>query len=78
MVPSKSVIATVAGLALLGPLTGAMAAAVREPDELTPAVLTFAVTASGLSVWGIGSAFWGLAAGLAVLGLNRLANLPTR
>ena len=34
------------------------------------AVTAFAVTASGLTLFGIGSAFWGLAAGLAVLGLG--------
>ncbi len=65
-------IATVAGLALVGPLTGALTGAMAEPDTHLPAVITFAVTASGLSLFGIGSAFWGLAAGLAVLGLGRL------
>lgn len=66
----KAFIATVAGLALLGPLTGALAAAMKEPEGQVPAVVTFVVTASGLTVAGIGSAFWGLAAGLAVLGLG--------
>ena len=36
-------------------------------------ILTFAVTASGLSMAGIGSAFWGLAAGLLALALDRAA-----
>ncbi len=36
------------------------------------ATVTFAVTASGLAFLGIGSAFWGLLAGLAVLGLDSL------
>ena len=66
-------IATVAGVALLGPLTGALAAAMKEPSDHVPAVATFVVTASGLAVAGIGSAFWGLAAGLAILGLSALA-----
>lgn len=69
----KAFIATVAGLALLGPLTGALAAAMKEPAGHVPAVVTFVVTASGLAVAGIGSAFWGLAAGLAVLGLSTVA-----
>ena len=30
-------------------------------------LLTFLVTASGLTLWGVGSAFWGLLLGLAVL-----------
>ena len=66
-------IATVAGLALLGPLTGALAAAMKAPDGHVPAVVTFVVTASGLTLAGIGSAFWGLAAGLAVLSLGTVA-----
>ena len=70
----KAFIATVAGLALLGPLTGALAAAMKEPQDHVPAVVTFAVTASGLTITGIGSAFWGLAAGLAVLGLATRAD----
>ena len=35
-----------------------------------PAVIAFVVTASGLAVAGVGSAFWGLVAGLAVLALD--------
>jgi benzoate membrane transport protein len=68
----KAFIATVAGLALLGPLAGALAAAVSEARNLTPAVVTFCVTASGLSLFGIGSAFWGLLAGLMVYWLDNL------
>ncbi|MBT4040060.1 MAG: benzoate transporter, partial [Rhodospirillales bacterium] len=37
-----------------------------------PAVLTLTATASGLSLFGIGSAFWGLALGLVALGLDRI------
>jgi benzoate membrane transport protein len=37
-------------------------------------VLTLAVTASGVTLFGIGSAFWGLAAGLAAVGLDALAS----
>ena len=36
------------------------------------ATAAFAVTASGLTLFGIGSAFWGLLAGLAVLALDWL------
>jgi len=39
-----------------------------------PAVLTLAVTASGLTLFGVGSAFWGLVAGLLALGLDALAD----
>jgi benzoate membrane transport protein len=66
-------IRTIAGLALIGSFTGALTAALAEEAKRFPAVLTLAVTASGLSLLGIGSAFWGLAAGLACLGLDRAA-----
>ncbi|MET0745406.1 MAG: benzoate/H(+) symporter BenE family transporter [Microvirga sp.] len=66
-------IRTIAGLALIGSFLGALTAALAEEARRFPAVITLAVTASGLSLLGIGSAFWGLAAGLACLGLDRAA-----
>lgn len=65
-------IRTVAGLALIGATAGALGAALTTETERFPAVLTLAVTASGMSLFGIGSAFWGLAAGLLALLLDRL------
>jgi len=67
-----ALIATVAGTALLGPLTGSLAAAMSREHERLAAVLAFAVTASGVTLAGVGAAFWGLAAGLLALGLERL------
>jgi benzoate membrane transport protein len=67
-----SLIVLVAGLALLAPLANALSIALRDERDRMAATVTFAVTASGLVVLGIGSAFWGLAAGLAVLGLESL------
>ncbi|EDP66643.1 benzoate transport protein [alpha proteobacterium BAL199] len=65
-------IQAVAGLALFGSLGAAAAGAfVREEDRL-PAVLTFVTTASGLSFFGIGAAFWGLIAGGILLLLSRV------
>ncbi len=66
-------IRTVAGLALIGAFAGALGSALSEEAKRFPAVLTLAVTASGLTLFGIGSAFWGLAAGLLALGLDSLA-----
>jgi benzoate membrane transport protein len=66
-------IRTVAGLALTGAFAGALGSALSEEAKRFPAVLTLAVTASGLTLFGIGSAFWGLAAGLLALGLDFLA-----
>jgi benzoate membrane transport protein len=66
-------IKTVAGLALMGAFAGALGSALSDEAKRFPAVLTLAVTASGLTLFGIGSAFWGLAVGLAALGLELLA-----
>lgn len=65
-----ALIATVAGLALLSPLVNALGAALAEPRQRLAATMTLAVTASGMALLGIGSAFWGLCAGLVVLGLD--------
>jgi benzoate membrane transport protein len=72
-------IRTVAGLALMGAFAGALSSALSDASKIFPAVLTLAVTASGLTLFGIGSAFWGLAAGLLALALDSLAlRLRTR
>ncbi|MBM6582364.1 benzoate/H(+) symporter BenE family transporter [Microvirga sp. BT689] len=65
-------IKTVAGLALMGAFAGSLGSALSEASKVFPAVVTLAVTASGLTLLGIGSAFWGLAAGLVTLGLDVL------
>ncbi|OZA00059.1 MAG: hypothetical protein B7X99_05605 [Rhizobiales bacterium 17-65-6] len=65
-------IATVAGLALIAPLTGALAGALQEEQDRLAAVVTFATTASGVAVLGMGAPFWGLLAGLVVFALERL------
>jgi benzoate membrane transport protein len=62
----------VAGLALLGALAGALAAALADPDRRDAAVVTFAVSASGITAASISASFWGLVAGLAFLALSRL------
>ena len=58
-----------AGLALLGTLGGSLAQALVNDRERDAAMVTFLVTASGLTLLGIGSAFWGLAAGAACFAL---------
>ena len=64
-------ITTVAGIALVGPLAGALGSALSGDGERRfAAVLTFVVSASGFSFIGVGSAFWGLVVGLAALGLE--------
>ena len=71
-----ALIKTVAGLGLIGALTGALGSALADERHRFAAVVTFAVTASGIVVGGIGSAVWGLLAGLAVLGIERLGTRP--
>ncbi len=66
----SSLIVLVAGLALMAPLANALSIALREESDRMAATATFAVTASGIVLFGIGSAFWGLAAGLIVMGLD--------
>ncbi|WP_405428318.1 benzoate/H(+) symporter BenE family transporter [Micromonospora sp. NBC_00617] len=60
-------IEAVAGLALLGALATALAAAVTDPATREAAVVTFVVTASGVTLIGVGGAFWGLVAGCLML-----------
>ncbi|MGK7285993.1 benzoate/H(+) symporter BenE family transporter [Buttiauxella agrestis] len=54
---------TLAGLALLSTIAGSLYQALNHERERDAAIVTFLVTASGVSLLGIGSAFWGLVAG---------------
>jgi benzoate membrane transport protein len=56
-------ITAVAGLALLGALVTSVASAIEETAHRIPAIATFLVTASGVTIVSIGSAFWGLLVG---------------
>jgi benzoate membrane transport protein len=64
--PHELVVA-VAGLALLGSIGGGLAVALKNDAHREAALITFLVTLSGLSLWGIGSAFWGVVAGVLAL-----------
>jgi benzoate membrane transport protein len=70
----KELVLAIAGLALLGTIGNGLAAALSHEPEREPALVTFLVTASGVALFGIGSAFWGLVAGgmaLVVLRVGR-------
>ncbi len=56
-------IQTLAGLALLGTISGSLYQALHNERERDAAIVTFLLTASGVTLGGIGSAFWGLVAG---------------
>lgn len=64
-------IAAVAGLALIGTIGNGLSAAMADEREREAALITFLVTASGVTLLGVGSAFWGLVAGTATLGVLR-------
>jgi benzoate membrane transport protein len=73
--PTEFVLA-LAGLALIGTIASSLNTAVSEAKTREAAIITFLVTASGMTVFGIGSAFWGLVVGfVAVLVLNGRLNL---
>ncbi|RRS04437.1 benzoate transporter BenE [Aquabacterium soli] len=57
----------VAGLALLGTIGGGLATALSGAAHREAALITFLVTLSGMTLWGVGSAFWGLVAGTIAL-----------
>ena len=54
---------TLTGIALIGVMANATSAALEVPAEREAAILTCAITASGITVFGLGAAVWGLAAG---------------
>ena len=69
----RELVLAIAGFALLGTIGSGLAGALGQEAEREPALLTFIVTASGIALAGIGSAFWGLLAGLAALVVLRAA-----
>jgi benzoate membrane transport protein len=69
----KELIATLAGLALLGPISVNLTQIVNAPDR-EAAVLTFLATASNMAFLGLGSAFWGILIGLVAHRVLRPAN----
>lgn len=72
--PQELVLA-IAGLALLNTIGKGLAIALTQNQEQEPALIVFLVTASGVTLWGIGSAFWGLIAGAVAMLLLRLKPL---
>ena len=67
----KELVVAIAGLALLGTIGNGLAAALRDDGHREPALITFLVTLSGVSIAGVGSAFWGVVAGSAALFLQQ-------
>ncbi len=63
----KELVLSIAGLALLGTIGNGLAVALESARDREPALITFLVTASGVTLLGVGSAFWGLVAGAIAL-----------
>ncbi len=73
----KELVAAIATLALLGTIGGGLAAAVKEESHREAALITFLVTLSGVVIAGIGSAFWGVAAGALALFVQQYRQAKT-
>jgi len=67
-----ALIVTIAGLALLGTIASSLSTALEQEAERLPAIVTLVTTASSVAIWGVGSAFWGLALGLLALAAQTL------
>jgi benzoate membrane transport protein len=75
---SPILVEAVAGLALLNPFGSALHNALADSQARESALVTFLVTAAGVTIYGIGGAFWGLIAGGLVLVLTRAGGSPKR
>lgn len=73
-VPAELLLAVV-GIALLPSFVSAIGVSLESKEHRLPAAITFVVGAAGISVFGIGGAFWALVAGMLVLAWQR-APLP--
>lgn len=60
----KELIASLAGLALFGAISAGLTGAMADEKQREAALITFLVTASGMSFLGLAAAFWGLIFGL--------------
>ena len=57
-------VAVLAGLALIGAITSNLAAMIAAEGHREASVIAFMVTASGMSLFGLGAAFWGVGIGM--------------
>jgi benzoate membrane transport protein len=69
----KAFVAAIAGIALLGTIGGSLHAALKAEADREAALITFLVTLSGVTLAGIGSAFWGVVSGVLTLLVLRRA-----
>jgi benzoate membrane transport protein len=67
-----TVIMVLTGIALIPALTGAIDNMLVEKSQRDAAMVTFLATGSGLSLFGLGAAFWGLLAGFVALAVKAM------
>ncbi|KAA3652462.1 MAG: hypothetical protein DWQ11_11545 [Proteobacteria bacterium] len=67
----RELVFAIAGLALLGTIGNALSLAMKADETREAALVTFLATASGMALFGIGSAFWGLVLGGLTLALRK-------
>lgn len=72
----KELVAAIAGLALLGTIGSGLKTALEHDAHREAAVITFLVTLSGVTIAGIGSAFWGVVAGAVALLVTQARRKP--
>lgn len=68
----KAMVIGIAGIALLGTIGQALHVALKDDASREPALIAFLVTLSGVTLAGIGSAFWGVVAGALALVIARI------
>ena len=66
----KELVAAIAGLALLGSIAGGLRVALDKEQDREAAIITFLVCLSGVTLAGVGSAFWGVVAGALALAVQ--------
>ena len=64
--------AILAGLALFAPLLGSATQMFKDNGEIEAALATFLLSASGITIYGVGAPFWGLVVGLVLYGARHL------
>lgn len=60
-------VSTLAGIALFATVANGLTIALADEQSREPALIAFLTTASGVTLWGIGSAFWGIVFGVTAM-----------
>ena len=66
----KELVAAIAGLALMGTIAAALATALHKEADREAAMVTFLITLGGVVIGGVGSAFWGVVAGVVAMAVQ--------